>query len=154
MNVDRKPRLTLEAKKIAASRKAGTSSRPFRPFAKRDGCVTYSVVSELETTTRDRRREPRKRLYLRSAKVLASDESFLVECAILNRTPTGARIKLARFMRLPKTVWIYDDQMRMLHEARVAWQTGREVGCRTSTAPTTDKAHLRGRLQQSFYAVT
>lgn len=153
MNADRKPILTLEADKIAAVTIAGISPRLFLPFVMRHGRVTYSVVAESQRRKEDRRREPRKSVHLRSGKVLAVDESFLVECAILNRTRTGARIKLARLMRLPKTVWIYDDQTRVLREARVAWQNGKEVGCRTSAAPATDKAHLRRRLEQAFYAV-
>ncbi len=118
----------------------------------RRGIAAYAVLFD-ELLEADRRKERRRKTRLQSGKVVAEDDRFLVDCIVINRTPFGARLTLGDNVRLPKAIWLYDDQSKTLRRTVVAWQIGRAVGCRFPETSTLNKPRLLRRLQQRYYAM-
>lgn len=131
------------------ARKAG----PGRPDV---GAVTYTVLDAPcpATDKADRRAGPRRRVRLRSGKVLDADGRFITECVMYDLSAAGSRIRPPAGTVLPDLVHLYDDRTGLLHRAAVLWRNGREVGVRFR--PQVPSARMRAvalAMRRKFYAV-
>jgi len=103
----------------------------------------------------NRRRARRRRTRLRSGKVCTLDDLFLADCLIFDRSPMGVRIRLAQRTRLPELVKFFDDELRLLKVARIAWRRGNEVGMEfpgDQPRPATCQREIT-RLSGKYYAM-
>ncbi len=86
--------------------------------------------------TRERRHGLRQTTRLRPGKLLGPTDDFLCDCAVVERSILGARIRaFAPVERVvPETITLYDEVEERRFEARVVWARGAEMGCRSSAA--------------------
>ena len=103
----------------------------------------------------NRRKAPRRRTRLRSGKVCTLNSLFIADCLIFDRSQQGARVRLAGRQPLPERVKFFDDELQMLHVARVVWQRDNEAGLaflqddNHTACRTREVAMLRGK----YYAL-
>lgn len=139
---DRTPRPAfLDAIKVPAA--------AFRPGA----AVTYMVIEK--KSGREQRAEPRKRTRLRSGKILDTTNRFLVECQIHDRSAEGARLRLVANVSAPQRIRLFDDEAKILRDARIVWRRNHEIGVRFAPSARTvflrpgERASLAGK----YYAI-
>lgn len=101
----------------------------------------------------DARRLPRSRTRLRPGKLLTRDGRFLADCAILDRSQTGARLRLFGPKELPPTFFLYDEADAEKQEAQAVWIRGSEGGIRFRAPPERIDAAERERIAGRYYAV-
>jgi hypothetical protein len=93
--------------------------------------VTYVVLTSAQTAQRaqgDKRAERRWRTHLRSGKIVDGRTYVLTESQIRDRSPRGARLRLAANVALPGRIRFFDDISKRMYEAAVAWRRGSEIG--------------------------
>lgn len=73
-------------------------------------------------------RPERRRTRLRSGKLADGENRFLAHCQIVNRSLTGARLRLIDDIEVPDDCRLYDDERGLLVAVRIKWQHGRELG--------------------------
>lgn len=88
----------------------------------------------------DRRAEPRRPVS--HPGVVLADRQELA-CVLVDVSPSGLRVRLARDTALPETVVVIDVHEGRAHEARIQWRKGRDAGLRRLTS-----APLRGLVPQ------
>lgn len=99
----------------------------------------------------ERRRLPRTRTRLRPGKLLDADGAFLADCAILDRSADGARIRV--FGDEAETpAFLFDERGGAKHPATAAWARRGEAGLRLS-APVPVDAAERQRIAGPYYAL-
>ena len=135
----------------------GLRSRPdhARALAAR-GEVAYSVASSGGTasTHSDNRWAGRKRLRLRSGKIIVSTNRFLCECRIHDASSGGMRLVLMRNVGLPGRFSLHVDETGEIASVVVVWRRGGEIGvrfCAAGAAPL--KPSERFALRERYYAV-
>jgi hypothetical protein len=103
----------------------------------------------------DRRLSGRRRTRLRAGRVADYRCRFLVECFIRDRGPRGARIELARDVRIPELIWLFSDDTCLFSAARVVWRNGREVGLMLRGEATLDEVRKSelSALARPLYAM-
>jgi hypothetical protein len=152
----------LQAIKLDAGSLTGRLSRRVRELlmpwsADLPGVVTYSVVERAVqgAIEEDRRSQLRQRTRLRSGKVLAMDNGFIVECLIRERSAEGARLQLARTVDLPGRIGLFDDAELCIRAAEIVWRRRHQLGIRFR--PDLDPKHMKesdlASLARQFYAV-
>lgn len=77
------------------------------------------------TPPQDRRFEPRSAADTRAVVVAPGLE---LSCLILDRSPTGLRLRLDRNLALPGQVQVVDLARAVALEAEVVWRKGQEAG--------------------------
>lgn len=77
----------------------------------------------------EKRGSKRWRSHLRSAKLFDASQRFLVECRILDLSPTGARLKPESDRPLPLELRYHDDD-KVFAPAALVWIRKREIGIR------------------------
>jgi hypothetical protein len=117
---------------------------------RRSDQASYMVLGE---NALDRRREARRRVHLRSGKILAQSERFLVDCGIRNQSRLGMQLRLANRVAIPKDILLFDDSCETLVRAEVIWRRGEIVGCRILETSVARGAELARKLRKPFYAV-
>lgn len=101
-------------------------------------------------------RTPRRRTRLRSGKVADRDGRFIVECQILNRSDSGARLRLVQPADVPDEGLLFDDEFASARPIEVIWRQQREIGVKFGPPPhdaataEVGEANLSGK----FYALT
>lgn len=151
VSVVRKDRF-LQGLRIGHSSAATWISSLAGPMLAKRGIVTYATLSEQRLSI-ERRTEVRRRVHLRSGKILNCKNQFLTECLFKNRTRFGTHLQLAVHVPLPRSIQLYDDHQSTLVNARVIWQRGRNAGCRVMSASNGSNEKLIGRLGGRYYAV-
>jgi hypothetical protein len=91
-----------------------------------------TVIGQLsETTSRvvpaERRREPRVRTRYRHGALYDGCE-FVSDCAVIDRSPHGARIRTPCALPAFQQLRFFDSYEKVLYEGRVAWQKDTEAG--------------------------
>lgn len=103
----------------------------------------------------ERRLEPRRRTRLRPAKLLTEGGGFLCDCALVERSETGARVRAFRppERTLPEDLMLYDEIEGVKLRARVVWAEGAELGLAILSTAAKVEAEERHRIAGRFYAV-
>jgi hypothetical protein len=114
--------------------------------------VTYSACATPQTRSADQRREPRRRTRLRAGKILDRANRFLVEAAIIERSPAGLRLRLARNIDVPAIFHFYDEESESLFLAQLAWRKHLIVGARRGPLVPANAQELNA-LRGKFYAM-
>ena len=108
-----------------------------RKLAER-GEIAYWVVSPErrppESERADQRQDPRRRIRLRSAKLLDGAYRFVCEGRICDRSRDGLRLALARDIALPPRLAVHIDETSEVREAKVIWRRGSTIGVRLHDA--------------------
>jgi hypothetical protein len=149
------PPRELTAEKIPFGRPARPSI--FDLFRRKapSGEVTYSVLSAPPSVVAgDRRDAPRRRTRLRSGKVLDRANGFRVETTILDRSPGGLRLRLARDCQVPDVFHLFDDESETIFAYRVIWRSQGTLGARMrpgGPVPATRRQIIE--LRGKFYAI-
>jgi hypothetical protein len=118
----------------------------------RYGDVSYRVI---EPANSEKRIGERLRTRLRSAKILDAGNAFVCEALVLDRSPGGLRLLLARNIGLPARFAVHDDLIDEIVTVALVWRRERTLGARILArgpiAPLkrSDRLALRGR----YYAV-
>jgi hypothetical protein len=148
-----KPGLTIDAVKIEpGSAEGGALAGLAAVLARLCGGpaarATYAAVGS------EQRRAFRKRLRLRSGKLVDERHRFIAECIILDRSSHGARLRLLRESRLPQDMFLYDDHNATLSEIRASWSDGSLVGVAiVRTALPDDAKAARIALGAALYGI-
>jgi hypothetical protein len=103
----------------------------------------------------DKRVYPRRRTRLRSGKVTDRHGRFLTECLIYDRSPNGARLRFTTDVSVvPDRVLLFDDELRSLTSATVAWRRANELGVRFMLLYDADLARrVTRKLSSKYYAL-
>jgi hypothetical protein len=152
----------LQAVKLDAGSPSGRISRRIRellmPWSSDLGSiVTYRVIERAlpRQSEDDRRLGLRKRTRLRSGKVLAKDNGFIVECLIHERSAEGARLQLSRMVEVPDRICLFDDAQGAICAAEIVWRRRHQLGIRFKPEldPKDVKESELAALARQFYAV-
>ena len=94
------------------------------------GLVSYEVVTPapgapaVDEKPREKRSSARRRLRLRSAKLLDSQSAFICECLVRDRSAQGLCLQLMKNIGLPARCVIYDDETGALSVITTIWRRG------------------------------
>jgi hypothetical protein len=132
-----------------------------RSLARRN-LVSYEIIAPAQDRTgaesaprAEKRATTRRRLRLRSAKLLDSRNEFICECLVRDESAQGLCLKLMRNIGLPGRCILYDDESGAVSVVATIWRRGPLLGVRYCPLATpvaikpSDRAALRGR----YYAV-
>lgn len=75
----------------------------------------------------ERRPKPRRRVLL-GGRVVYQNGDRHFDCSIRDISESGARITLKPGVPIPSSVYLIDTRSRIVHEAKVMWNNGREAG--------------------------
>jgi hypothetical protein len=125
------------------------------------GLVSYEIVepsaqpSTADQKPKEKRTGARRRLRLRSAKLLDSQGAFICECLVRDQSAQGLCLKLMKNVGLPTRCVLYDDDTRSLNAVTTVWRRDSLLGVRycTSAAPISIKPSDRTALRGRYYAV-
>jgi hypothetical protein len=103
----------------------------------------------------DQRTCPRKRIRLRSAKLLDGSYRFVCDSRICDRSRDGLRLALACAIALPPQLAVHVDETSEVREAEVVWRRGSTIGIRLRSAAPADALRLCDRyaLRERYYAI-
>jgi hypothetical protein len=127
----------------------------------RQGRVAYRVAlapiptGRRDTARGDNRTSERRRIRLRSAKLLDSNNRFLCECLIHDRSNTGLRLKLMKNIGLPSRCRLFDDDTGEVMVVATVWRSETVVGMRYCLSEPTVaiSKNLRAALRGRYYAI-
>jgi hypothetical protein len=116
--------------------------------------LTYTVI-EKPADKGEKRGETRRRTRLRSGKILDARNKFLVECQVYDRSARGARLRLVANIFMPPRLRLFDDETKLVCDARVIWRRNHELGVSFATRSNADdlRPSERAALAGKFYAV-
>jgi hypothetical protein len=125
------------------------------------GLVSYEVVTPppsdpiVEEKPREKRSSARRRLRLRSAKLLDSQGAFICECLVRDQSAQGLCLQLMKNIGLPARCVIYDDETGALNVVTTMWRRGPLLGVRycQTAAPVSIKPSDRSALRGRYYAM-
>ena len=103
----------------------------------------------------DRRQQARRKTRLRPAKLLTEGGQFLCDCAVVERSESGARIRAFSKVEvlLPEMLFLYDEVEAFKHRARIVWSSGAELGLAFESLAEFVEDGERHRIAGRFYAV-
>jgi hypothetical protein len=78
----------------------------------------------------ERRRAGRARTRLRPGKLLGLDGVFLADCAVLDRSPAGSRVRSLDAIELPETFVLFDEAEGTTRRVSAAWHRHGLIGLR------------------------
>jgi hypothetical protein len=127
----------------------------------RQNLVSYEIVespsgdSTVDKKPQEKRSSARRRLRLRSAKLLDQHSAFICECLVRDQSAQGLCLKLMKNVGLPGRYVLYDDETRSLEMVTTIWRRGSLLGVRYCQAatPVSVKASDRAALGGRYYAV-
>ena len=114
----------------------------------RPGIASYRLVSE---SIPDRRKSQRRRVHLRSGKLIDREGGFLSDCRVADLGKGGVALVLPAAITLPGALRFYDDCDGMMQEARIAWRENGALGL-ALTARVPAKGRRESRWGASLYA--
>jgi hypothetical protein len=127
----------------------------------RRSLVSYEVIAPpatepaTDSPPSEKRSSARRRLRLRSAKLLDVNNAFICECLVRDESAHGLCLKLMRNIGLPARCHLYDDETGAINVVTTMWRRGALLGvryCPTAT-PVAMKASDRSALRGRYYAV-
>ena len=83
----------------------------------------------------EKRATKRWRSRLRRARLLDRSMRFLVDCRIVDLSPTGARLKPQSDRPLPLDLYLHDEDMDFSTPATLVWIRKGEIGLRYTPEP-------------------
>ena len=104
----------------------------------------------------EKRLSARRRLRLRSAKLLDTQNAFICECLVRDQSAHGLCLKLMKNVGLPARCHLYDDETGVINVVATMWRRDTLLGvryCPTAT-PVTMKASDLAALRDRYYAVS
>ncbi len=103
----------------------------------------------------ERRQEGRRKARLRPAKLLAEDGRFLCDCAVIERSDSGARLRAFAPVDtlLPEDLFLFDEVEALKIRARIVWARGAELGLALLSAAELVTGRERERIAGRYYAV-
>jgi hypothetical protein len=139
---------------------AGLNRLMSRSLASRN-LISYEVVGSPRDVPPvagkpiEKRSGARRRLRLRSGKLLDAHNKFLCECLVRDRSGQGLCLVLARNIGLPARCRLYDDETGSLSAIATVWRRGSLVGVRYcfTGKPIAIKESDRSALRGRYYAV-
>ena len=78
--------------------------------------------------TPDEQRRSRRPRVLLSGRLVYGEAGLTVDCAIRDRTESGARLKLSGSAMLPAKVTLIEIASGMMHDCEISWRRLPEVG--------------------------
>jgi hypothetical protein len=131
-----------------------------KSLARRD-LVSYEVTAAppneaaVDAAPREKRSSARRRLRLRSAKLLDAKNAFLCECLVHDQSSQGLCLKLMKNVGLPARCHLYDDETEAVSVITTIWRRGAMIGVRYNllAAPVSLKPSDRAALRGRYYAV-
>lgn len=123
--------------------------------------VSYEIIepppsaAPVEEKHREKRSSARRRLRLRSAKLLDSQNAFLCECLVRDQSAQGLCLKLMKNVGLPSRCILYEDETGALNVITTIWRRDSLLGVRycPTAAPVSIKPSDRAALRGRYYAV-
>jgi len=122
--------------------------------------VSYEIVEPPRDAppagrTIEKRSSARRRLRLRSGKLLDARNKFLCECLVRDRSCQGLCLVLAKNIGLPSRCRLYDDETGSLNAITTIWRRSALVGVRYcfTGKPVAIKESDRSALRGRYYAV-
>ncbi|WP_153005402.1 hypothetical protein [Aureimonas sp. D3] len=105
---------------------------------------------------RDRRRQSRRKTRLRPAKLLTEGGQFLCDCAVVERSDRGARIRAFAPVQvmIPEMLFLFDEVESYKHRSRIVWSKGPELGLAFVSLAEFVEDGERHRIAGRFYAVS
>ena len=100
-----------------------------------------------------RRRVERVSTRLKPAKLLSLKGGFLADCAITDRSLSGARLRVFSPPHLPAQMILFDETETIAWQAHLAWDKGTEAGVRFLSGPLTVPPEIVQRIAGRYYAV-
>ena len=127
----------------------------------RQSLVSYEIVAPppndppVGEKPREKRSSARRRLRLRSAKLLDAQSAFICECLVRDQSAQGLCLKLMKNVGLPARCVLYDDETGALNVVTTIWRRGSLLGVRycPTSAPVSIKPSDRAALRGRYYAV-
>lgn len=127
----------------------------------RRNLVSYEIVeppshdSPVAEKRIEKRSSARRRLRLRSAKLLDSQNKFLCECLVRDRSGQGLCLMLTKNIGLPSRCHLYDDETGSLEVVTTIWRRDSLLGvrCCVTSKPVSIKESDRAALRGRYYAV-
>jgi hypothetical protein len=103
----------------------------------------------------ERRGDARRRLRLRSGKLLDSQNKFICECLVRDESPQGLCLKLAKNLGLPVRYRFYNDETGTLSVVATIWRRGEQLGVRycATAKPVSIRESDRSALRGRYYAI-
>ena len=125
------------------------------------GLVSYQVLEEpLRAMTpteapKEKRSTARRRVRLRSGKLLDQHNRFICECLVRDQSARGLCLLLTKNIGLPARYLLHDDDTGSVEAVATMWRRGALLGVRYCSIPkpislkASDRAALRGK----YYAI-
>jgi len=131
-----------------------------KSLARRD-LVSYEVVTAppeeppADRRSLERRSSARRRLRLRSGKLLDSQNRFICECLMRDESPQGLCLRLAKNIGLPPRYRLYNDETGTLSVVATIWRRSELLGVRycPTAKPASIKESDRSALRGRYYAI-
>lgn len=79
----------------------------------------------------ENRRAVRRRTRLRPCKLFDAGNKFLVECALYDISPAGARVRIFADLPLPTRLRLFDEPEMTTRDVEIVWRNKRELGLRS-----------------------
>jgi hypothetical protein len=98
---------------------------PLRPFVAPERDDTVEIIRPDQFA--DRRSEPRTECDDRGAMLFLSSQE-IVNCRILDQSPSGARVAFEAISRLPAEIWLIDLDTHLVRRGAAAWSTPNRMG--------------------------
>ncbi|MGZ3305285.1 MAG: hypothetical protein ACXU8U_05435 [Asticcacaulis sp.] len=99
----------------------------------------------------DRRSEPRTRCDASGAMLFLSTHE-IINCRILDQSPSGARVSFDSIGRLPEEIWLIDLSTNMVRRGQSAWSTPNRMGLKFNFVQTLVPGQPRPiRVPQEVY---
>jgi hypothetical protein len=112
-----------------------------------------AVLRQESSMTPERREDSRRRTRLRPGKLLTPSGNYLADCAILDRSKAGARVRLFETAALTPAMTLFDESETLRWEVRMVWSGNGQAGlCYTSPADPVD-ARDAEKIAGRYYAV-
>lgn len=103
--------------------------------------------------TQERREDGRRRTRLRPGKLLSPSGRYLADCAILDRSKAGARVRLFDAAALSPEMTLFDESDTLRWSVRMVWSSDGQAGlCYTSAADAVDSSDAE-KIAGRYYAV-
>ncbi len=103
----------------------------------------------------ERRGARRRATRLRPGKLLNETKAFLFDCAVIERSATGARIRAFAPVDkvLPETLMLYEEVEGCCWRVRIIWAQGAEMGLAIEDGGEPVSQAERHKIGGPFYAV-
>jgi hypothetical protein len=97
----------------------------------------------------------RRRVRLRSGKLLDQHNRFLCECLVRDQSAQGLCLLLTKNIGLPPRCHLHDDETGAVEAVATMWRRGALLGVRycATAKPIALKASDRSALQGKYYAI-